>query len=78
MADEKYDTTDLSDDPADYLNGPTGNMANRGSGGTTRDGKVATVIVDDSGQSTGQTDKTNESAQQQGAQSNPTAGTSPA
>jgi hypothetical protein len=45
MAD--YDTHDLSGDPADYLNGPTGNAANRGNGGTTRDGKVAVIVVDD-------------------------------
>jgi hypothetical protein len=44
----EYDTTELSRDPADYLNGPTGNATNRGNGGTTRDGKIATVQIDDS------------------------------
>lgn len=42
-----YDTTDLSTDPADYLNGPTGNMVNRTTGGTTRDGKIQRVVEDD-------------------------------
>lgn len=42
-----YDVTELSEDPGDYLNGPTGNQANRTSGGTTRDGKVQRVVEDD-------------------------------
>lgn len=44
----EYDTTELSNDPADYLNGPTGNTVNRTSGGTTKDGKVQRVVEDDS------------------------------
>jgi hypothetical protein len=74
VADDKYSTTELSDDPADYLTGPTGNMANRGSGGTTRDGQVQVINVDDSGQQTDQ----GGGAQQQGERSDPTGGTSPA
>lgn len=44
---DKYEQVEISKDPADYLNGPTGNLANRGSGGTTRDGQVQTITVDE-------------------------------
>lgn len=41
MAD--YDKVEISKDPAEYLYGPTGNVASRGTGGTTRDGHVQIV-----------------------------------
>lgn len=43
----EYTTITLSRDPDDYLNGPTGNMVNRTSGGTTRAGAIAKVTEDD-------------------------------
>jgi hypothetical protein len=78
-----YDETELDTDPAAYLNGPTGNVANRGNGGTTREGKVAVIQVNETtrveqsgtttegGQGSGEsTDTTG----QQGAATGPSAG----
>jgi hypothetical protein len=38
---------DVSNDPADYLSGPTGNMLSRTQGGTNRSGGVSVVEVDE-------------------------------
>lgn len=43
--DEKYVTKTISNDPADYITGPRGGQANRGHGGTTQDGSVQVLNV---------------------------------
>jgi hypothetical protein len=48
--DTKYETTEISNDPKDYLNGPTGNTVNRTSGGTNRDGNIARVVEQGTGE----------------------------
>jgi hypothetical protein len=47
MADDKYTTTDISSDPADYISGPRKGQANRGHGGTTQDGTVQVLNVEE-------------------------------
>lgn len=67
--DDKYDEAEISKDPADYLNGPTGNSASRGTGGTTRSGSVQVIKVDDGIRATsteGQTDADDGAAGAQG------------
>lgn len=52
MAD--YKTTEISNDPADYISGPRSGQVNRTHGGTTKEGTVQVLSVgepdeDDSG-----------------------------
>lgn len=53
MAD--YNTTEISNDPADYITGPVSGQASRTHGGTTRDGNVQTVAVEEPEENPGQT-----------------------
>jgi hypothetical protein len=47
VPDDKYEQVEISKDPSEYLTGPTGNVANRGTGGTTRDGQVQVLRTDE-------------------------------
>lgn len=46
-SDDKYTVKDISNDPADYITGPRSGQANRGHGGTTRDGSVQVLNVEE-------------------------------
>lgn len=58
MADEKYTTVEISNDPADYITGPRKGQANRGHGGTSQDGTVQVLNVEEPDGNEGQTEGT--------------------
>lgn len=47
---DQYRTVEISNDPADYISGPTSNQLSRTQGGTSRDGTVQ-VVADQSADS---------------------------
>ncbi len=46
-SDDKYVVKDISNDPADYITGPRRGQANRTHGGTTADGAVQVLNIED-------------------------------
>jgi hypothetical protein len=58
MADsDKYDVTSIETDPAVYITGPRKGQANRTHGGTTQDGSVQVLRVEEPDSDEGQTGK---------------------
>jgi hypothetical protein len=53
--DDKYNVTEISNDPADYITGPRKGQANRTHGGTTQDGTVQVLTVEEPDDNPGQT-----------------------
>lgn len=58
MADDKYTVTEISNDPADYISGPRSGQVSRTHGGTTQDGTVQVLNVQDPEGNAGQTEGT--------------------
>jgi hypothetical protein len=53
--DSKYDVTEIETDPAVYITGPRRGQANRTHGGTTQDGSVQVLRVEEPDSEPGQT-----------------------